>query len=333
MHAHFCLYLCFMYDTALVPMRTVPTAIALGNCVILKPSDKAPLTIRRIAELMVVAGVPPGVFQVVHGSVEVVNALCDHPGISAVTFVGSSKVAEIVSKRCHAVNKRVLALGGAKNHLLALPDCEPLSASRDIVDSFVGCAGQRCLAASVLLLVGDGSPESKVVLEDTLLAEVTLLASQLSAGQQGGEVGPLISEAAQQSVLECITEAQKAGAKILLDGRPWATAATDAAGSPSKKSGGKGYWVGPTIILHSSVNDRAMKEEIFGPVLSVYHASSWDEAITIENNNPYGNAACIYTEKGANAEWFIRRFRAAIIGVNESFPPARGAFTSCALFN
>ena len=180
----------------MVPMWTIPIALTMGNCVILKPSEKVPLTMQRMLELMVAAGIPAGVFQIVHGAAEVVTAMCDHPGISAVSFVGSSKVAEIVSKRCHAVNKRVLALGGAKNHLLALPDCDVAMASRDIVASFAGCCGQRCMAASVLLLVGDGSEEVKQAFTDSLLKEVVNTASLLLPGQKGGEVGPLIDDIA-----------------------------------------------------------------------------------------------------------------------------------------
>lgn len=142
---------------------------------------------QRMAELLTQAGIPPGVFQIVHGGVDVVTAMCDHPGISAVTFVGSSKVAEIVSNRCHAVNKRVLALGGAKNHLIALPDCDTGMASRDIVASFAGCCGQRCMAASVLLVVGDNQ---------ALVDEVVSVAGKLVPGQAGGQVGPLIDQIA-----------------------------------------------------------------------------------------------------------------------------------------
>mmetsp|Transcript_118802 Transcript_118802/g.233338 ORF Transcript_118802/g.233338 Transcript_118802/m.233338 type:complete len:517 (-) Transcript_118802:99-1649(-) len=305
---------------AMVPMWTIPISLTMGNCVILKPSEKVPLTMQRMLEFMVAAGMPAGVFQIVHGAAEVVTAMCDHPDINAVSFVGSSKVAEIVSKRCHAVNKRVLALGGAKNHLLALPDCDVAMASRDIVASFAGCCGQRCMAASVLLLVGDGTEETKQNLVENLLKEVVATSAKLMPGQLGGEVGPLIDDIAQKRVLEYINEAEAAGCKILLDGRSWATE------RPT------GYWVGPTIIMHTSSDDRAMREEIFGPVLSVYCANSWDEAIAIENGNPYGNAACIYTEKGANAEWFTKRFRAAMLGVNVGIPVPREPFSFGGLY-
>jgi acyl-CoA reductase-like NAD-dependent aldehyde dehydrogenase len=241
--------------------------------------------------------------------------MCDHPDIAAVTFVGSSKVAEIVSNRCHAVNKRVLALGGAKNHLVALSDCDVGMASRDIVASFAGCCGQRCMAASVLLVVDDCSAATS-----SLIEEIVSTASKLTAGQAGGQVGPLIDNIAKNRVLKYIDEAEANGAQILLDGRSWASSHPD------------GFWVGPTIILHNSATDPAMQDEIFGPVLSILKVDSWDAAIAVENNNPYGNAACIYTEKGANAEWFIKRFRAAMLGVNIGIPVPREPFSFGGLY-
>jgi malonate-semialdehyde dehydrogenase (acetylating)/methylmalonate-semialdehyde dehydrogenase len=167
----------------MVPLWTVPIALTVGNCVILKPSEKVPSGMVKIAELLVEAGIPPGVFQMVNGTAGVVTGLCDHPNVKAVSFVGSSKVAKIVAGRCHALNKKVLALGGAKNHLVALPDADIGMASRDIVASFAGCCGQRCMAASVLVLVGECSG---------LLEEVVNTARTLQRGQGSGQVGPLI---------------------------------------------------------------------------------------------------------------------------------------------
>lgn len=286
----------------MVPLWTIPISLAMGNCVICKPSEKVPGGMMKIAALMAEAGVPAGVFQIVNGTVEVVTSICDHPGISAVTFVGSSKVAKIVSDRCHALNKRVLALGGAKNHLIALPDCDVGMASRDIVASFAGCCGQRCMAASVLVTVGDCK---------NLVDEIVRVASALQRGQAAGQVGALIDNIAKTRVMSYINESEAGGAQILLDGRSWATAPD-------------GFWMGPTIIKHSNPRDKAVLDEIFGPVLSIVEVDTWQEAIDIENANPYGNAACIYTEKGANAEWFINRFRAAMLGVNIGIPVPRG---------
>ncbi|RLN86936.1 hypothetical protein BBJ28_00009799 [Nothophytophthora sp. Chile5] len=266
----------------MVPMWTIPIALTMGNCVILKPSEK-----------------------IINGAADAVTSLCDHPGVAAVTFVGSSRVAQLVSRRCRALDKRVLALGGAKNHLVALPDADDDVASKDIVASYAGCAGQRCMAASVLLLVGDCTPLLDMIVERS---------KQLTRGTDAGQVGALIDEASKERVLKYINEAEASGVKVLVDGRVWAEEA-------------KGAWVGPTVLLHTSADDPAMKDEIFGPVLSVYRVSSFDEALQIENGNDYGNAASIYTSNGAYAEYFQSRFRAGMIGVNIGIPVPREPFS------
>lgn len=282
----------------------------MGNCVILKPSEKVPLTMMEVSRLLTEAGVPDGVFQIVHGAVDVVNAICDHPDISAVTFVGSSKVASLVSSRCHSINKRVLALGGAKNHLIALQDCDIGMTTRDIVASSFGCCGQRCMASSVLIVVGENTE---------LLDEIVNVASKLIPGQDSGQIGPLIDLASKSRVQSYIDTAEAIGSKILLDGRAWVSKAP-------------GYWIGPTVIFHDNANDSAMQDEIFGPILSVFQVKTWDEAIQIENSNPYGNAACIYTERGFNAEYFTKRFRSAMIGVNIGIPVPREPFSFGGLY-
>ncbi|RHY38793.1 hypothetical protein DYB34_012157 [Aphanomyces astaci] len=213
----------------MVPLWTVPIALTTGNCVILKPSEKVPATMTRIAQLLAQAGVPPGVFQIVHGQAPSVTALVDHPDVHAVTFVGSSPVAQLISRRCRAIDKRVLALGGAKNHLVALPDASVEATARDVVASFAGCAGQRCMAASVLLLVGNCS-----ALVDAVVAKATALTRGTGPGQ-----------------------AEAGGATVLVDGRGWAHES-------------KGYWVGPTVLVHTNPSDAALHHEIFGPVLSIY---------------------------------------------------------------
>ena len=171
-----------------------------------------------------------------HGAAEVVTSMCDHPRIAAVTFVGSSKVAEIVASRCHKVHKRVLALGGAKNHLVALPDCDVGMTSRDVVASAFGCCGQRCMAASVLIVV---APAGETDQSEALIQTICEVGGALVAGQAPGQVGPLIDAGAKARVLKYIAAAEAGGAKIMLDGRSWA----------DKE---KGYWVGPTVILHHS---------------------------------------------------------------------------------
>ena len=235
----------------------------------------------------------------------------------AVTFVGSSPVASIVSSKCHTLNKRVIALGGAKNHLIALPDCSIAETARDIVVSSMGCCGQRCMAASVLLIVGDGETQKK------LLSEVVKLASSIELGTGSGQCGPAIDGHSKEKILKYVKDAEEnCGAQILVDGRKKV--------APNGCEGGA--WIGPTIIQHVSADDAAIKEEIFGPVLSVYHVKSWAEAIQIENRNPFGNAACIYTSNGGSAEWFTSRFRAGMLGVNVGIPVPREPFSFGGLY-
>eukprot|EP00934_Nitzschia_sp_Nitz4_P008979 Nitzschia sp. Nitz4//scaffold30_size153850//124668//126921//NITZ4_002793-RA/size153850-augustus-gene-0.75-mRNA-1//-1//CDS//3329547309//8969//frame0 len=293
----------------MVPMWTTPIALVMGNTVILKPSEKVPLTMHRVAALFEQAGFPPGVFQMVQGTREVVESLVDHPQVRAVTFVGSSPVAKLVSERCRALNKRCTALGGAKNHLVALPDCDVEGAASDICVSFAGCAGQRCMAASVLLTIGE---------QESLINSLVEKAKKLEPGSGPGKLGPVIDEASYNKIIKYIQVAEEDGATVLLDGRSW------------KRESGN--WVGPTILLHKSSKDKTIREEVFGPVLSIYVASSWDEAIEIENGNPFGNAASVYTTNGGSADWFVSRFRAAMLGVNIGIPVPREPFSFGGLY-
>ncbi|KAL3921562.1 MAG: hypothetical protein SGILL_002683, partial [Bacillariaceae sp.] len=281
----------------MVPFWTTPIALVLGNAVVLKPSEKVPLTMRRIACLFKEAGFPDGVFNMIQGTRDAVEAIIDHPKVKAVTFVGSSPVAKLVSHRCRAIDKRCTALGGAKNHLVALPDCEIEGASSDITVSFAGCAGQRCMAASVLLVVDQ---------QHELIGKIVAKASKIEAGSLPKQMGPVIDEASYKKIISYIEDAEQCGAKLLLDGRDW----------NAKYGGDGGNWIGPTVILHQSPNDKTMKEEVFGPVLSVYRVASWEEAMEIENNNPFGNAASVYTTNGGSAEWYTSRFQASMLGVN-----------------
>ena len=282
----------------MVPHWTLPIALVSGNTIVLKPSEKVPLTMYKVIELFEQAGFPKGVVNMVNGTKDVVTSLIDHPLVKAVTFVGSSPVAKSVADRCHTWNKRCTALGGAKNHLIALPDCDIEGASSDIVVSYAGCAGQRCMAASVLLIVGDEEGTT----QQALLQGVIDKASAIRPGIEPGRMGPVIDETSMKKILGYIEQSEKEGAEILLDGRSWIPQMADT----------KGYWIGPTIIRHKSKSDKAMNEEVFGPVLSVYFASTWQEAIAIENANPYGNAAAIYTTNGGHAELFTRRVRASV---------------------
>jgi len=272
----------------------------------------------RVAQLLHEAGVPKGVFQIVNGTAEIVEAICDHPLIRAVTFVGTSRVAQIVTERCRIASasllspKRVLALGGAKNHLIASPDCNIEMTSGDVVSSYTGCSGQRCMAASVLLVIGKSQ---------TLLDSIVSKSLALKPGQEAGLVGPVIDAASRDKIIRYIDEAEKGGAKILVDGRKWATNADNL------EILSKGFWVGPTVILHENKADPALHDEIFGPVISILQVSSKEEAIQIENNSPYGNAASIYTSSGAVAEWFCKRFSVGMMGVNVGVPVPREPFS------
>lgn len=309
----------------MVPMWTLPIALVMGNTVVLKPSEKVPLTMWRVMDLLKEAGLPDGVVNVVNGGRECVEALIDHPDVRAITFVGSSPVAKLVKERCNNLHKRCVALGGAKNHLVALKDCDLEDTARDVVVSSAGCAGQRCMAASVLLLIaeqeGEAGSGSESGFNDRIMETIIEKASTLEKGTGPGQLGPVIDQASYNKIHKYVNEAEANGAKILLDGRKWATSVEEG-----------GCWVGPTIIMHSSKDDAAIKEEIFGPVLSVYVAKSWLEAMEIENSNPFGNAACIYTSSGGNAEWFTRRFRASMLGVNVGIPVPREPFSFGGLY-
>ncbi len=289
---------------SMVPNWTIPNAIALGNCMILKPSEKVPLSAGRIAELLKEAGLPDGVFNVVHGDVEMVEAICDHPGIEAVSFVGSTKVAKIVYLRSTQNFKRCLALGGAKNHLMVMPDAIPGMTAQNVSASMSGCAGQRCMAASAMVAVGEVDHIIKKIVEE---------AKKIIPGQN---LGPVINKESQQRIEKYITEAEEQGAKILLDGRGVTV---------NGKEGGT--YVGPTVIDHVKPDMNIAKEEVFGPVISITRANTVDEALAIENANPYGNAASVFTQNGGVARYIIDRASAGMIGVNVGVPVPREPFS------
>ncbi|KAJ1657849.1 aldehyde dehydrogenase (NADP(+)) ald6 [Dispira simplex] len=294
----------------MVPFWTLPIAIGCGNTMVVKPSEKVPLTMTRVAELAKDV-FPPGVLNIVHGDKGVVQPLLEHPKVKAVTFVGTTHVARLVSQNCRALDKRCLALGGAKNHLVAVSDCDVELTAQDVVNSFTGCSGQRCMAASVLLTVGPQPELIQAILDKTLA---------LQPGSASREVGPVIDEASRARIQKYVTEAETSGAKLLVDGRR-NSAFVDKANTT------KGSWVGPSVIQHHNKADKALHDEIFGPVLSIYECASSEEALAIENANPYGNAACIYTTSGAQAQFYTQRFRAGMIGVNIGVPVPREPFT------
>ena len=288
----------------MVPNWTIPNAIALGNCLILKPSELVPLSANRIAELLKEAGLPEGVFQVVHGGKDVVEAICDHSGIEAISFVGSTKVAKLVYRRGTANLKRVLALGGAKNHLIVMPDADTEMASSNIVASMSGCAGQRCMAASVMVAVSS---------TDHIIKRMIDHAKSVVPGKT---LGPVISAEAKRRIEAYIAEAEAKGATVLVDGR-----------NPDVEGKENGFWVGPTIIDHVTPDMRIAQEEVFGPVLVIIRSKNVDEALAIENASPYGNAASVFTESGATARYVMERASAGMVGVNVGVPVPREPFS------
>ncbi len=289
---------------SMVPNWTIPNALALGNCMILKPSEKVPLSCAKIALLLQEAGLPDGVFNVVNGDVEIVEAICDHPDIEAVSFVGSTKVAKIVYQRATSNYKRCLALGGAKNHLLVLPDAIPTMTAMNVAASMSGCAGQRCMAASAMIGVGE---------VDHIIEKICDEARKIIPGEN---LGAVINKESQERIEKYITEAESQGAKILVDGRN-----TKVAGKEN------GTYVGPTVIDYVTPEMSVAKEEIFGPVISIIRTKTVDEALAIENNNPYGNAASVFTQNGGMARYIIDKASAGMIGVNVGVPVPREPFS------
>jgi malonate-semialdehyde dehydrogenase (acetylating)/methylmalonate-semialdehyde dehydrogenase len=288
----------------MVPNWTIPNAIALGNTMVLKPSEQVPLSANRIAELLKQAGLPDGVLNVVHGGRTAVEAICDHPGIGAVSFVGSTAVAKIVYKRATSHLKRALCLGGAKNHLIVLPDADVDLASGNIVASMSGCAGQRCMAASVMVAVSD---------TDRIIDRMVQIARAMVVGK---DIGPVISQDAKERITRYISEAEAGGAKVLVDGRNATVAGRE-----------NGYYIGPTIIDHVTPEMRIAQEEVFGPVMVIIRAPDVDAALRIENSSPYGNAASVFTESGGMARYVTERASAGMVGVNVGVPVPREPFS------
>lgn len=289
---------------AMVPNWTIPNALALGNCMIIKPSEKVPLTLGRIAALLKEAGLPDGVFNIVNGDSEIVNAICDHPDIEAISFVGSTRIAKLVYQRGTANLKRVLALGGAKNHLIVLPDANPAMTAQNVVASMSGCAGQRCMAAGAMLAVGD---------TDAIIEKICTEARKVIPGQN---LGAVISQEAKARIEKYITDAESQGAKLLVDGRHVVV---------SGKEGGT--YVGPTVIDYVQPDMAIAREEVFGPVISIIRTKTVDEALAIENASPYGNAAAVFTQHGGMARYIIERASAGMIGVNVGVPVPREPFS------
>jgi malonate-semialdehyde dehydrogenase (acetylating)/methylmalonate-semialdehyde dehydrogenase len=284
----------------MIPLWFWPYAVATGNTVVLKPSEQDPITHQRIVELAEEAGLPPGVLNVVHGAQESVEAICDHPDIVGVSFVGSSRVAEIVYRRATASGKRVQALGGAKNYMIVLPDADMDVALEACSSSIFGSSGQRCLAGSMVVGVGDAHPEIRERMLDS--------ASSIRLGDgllETTDMGPVISAAHRDRVKEFIDRGEADGARLSLDGR-----------AATVKGLEGGYWVGPTVFEDVAPDISIGTEEIFGPVAGINRARDLDEAVAMMHGSRYGNACSIFTTSGKAAREFRYRAGISMIGVN-----------------
>lgn len=288
---------------AMIPLWSIPIAIATGNCLILKPSERAPGAAMILAELAKQAGLPKGVLNIVHGTAKTVDFLIDEPAIKAISFVGSNRAGEYIFTRGSANGKRVQANLGAKNHAAVLPDANKQHALNSIIGAAFGAAGQRCMALSTLVMVG----ETKHWLND--LAE-GVKALQVNGGfEEGADLGPVISPYSKERIEALISSAEEEGATILLDGRGYKPA-----GYPN------GNWIGPTIITNVKPYMRCYKEEIFGPVLICLNEVSLDSAIQLINANEYGNGATVFTKSGAIAAKFQKQIEAGQVGLNVPIP-------------
>jgi malonate-semialdehyde dehydrogenase (acetylating)/methylmalonate-semialdehyde dehydrogenase len=284
----------------MIPLWFMPYAVACGNCFVLKPSERVPMTMHRVFELLDEIGLPPGVVSLVNGGKETVDALLDHPDIRAISFVGSSPVAKYVYSRAAAAGKRVQCQGGAKNPVIIMPDADMTSASDIIADSAFGCAGQRCLASSVAVAVGDASGPFGEAIRHR--AESRLTGYGLDDGVQ---MGPVISAESRARIEGLVEHAIRDGARAVVDGR-----------NPNIPGYGQGHFVRPTVLEDLPLESEVARTEIFGPVLSVHHANDIDEAIALVNSGAYGNQACLFTSSGASARKFRYEAEVGNVGIN-----------------
>jgi malonate-semialdehyde dehydrogenase (acetylating) / methylmalonate-semialdehyde dehydrogenase len=284
----------------MIPFWFLPYAVATGNCFILKPSERVPMSSNKIFHLLEKAGFPPGVVQLVNGGRESVNAILDHPAIKAVSFVGSTPTARYIYSRAAANGKRAQCQGGAKNPAVVMPDADMEMTARILADSAFGCAGQRCLAASVAVTVGGARQELTERMVEA--ARTRKVGYGLAAGV---EMGPVISAEVKARIEGLIQTGEKEGARLLVDGR----------GKSVKEYDG-GFWVFPTVLDDVPAGGEIARTEIFGPVLSLMHAASVDEAIQVVNGRSYGNMACIFTSDGASARRFRYEVNAGNVGIN-----------------
>ncbi len=296
---------------AMVPMWMYPIAIVCGNTFVLKPSEKVPLTAVRLVELLQEAGLPPGVMNLVHGGVDVVNALCTHPDIDAVSFVGSSPVARHVYQTATAHGKRVQAAGGAKNYMVILPDADPAFTVDALIGSVYGCAGERCMAGSVAVTVDDAARRVLPSLREAL--------DGMKVGptdrDPGADMGPVVTRQHLDKVHDYIASGLSDGASLYRDGRGVEVPETP-----------EGFYLGPTIFDEASTEMKIVREEIFGPVLSVIRTDSLDKGIEACNQSGFGNAAVLFTGDGKAARTFRNRVSAGMVGINVGVPAPMAFF-------
>jgi malonate-semialdehyde dehydrogenase (acetylating) / methylmalonate-semialdehyde dehydrogenase len=288
---------------AMVPLWFVPVAIACGNAVILKPSEKDPSAANLLAELWAEAGLPDGVFNVVHGDKVAVDRLLQHPDVKSLSFVGSTPIARYVYEEATSRGKRVQALGGAKNHMVVLPDADLDLAADAAVNAGFGSAGERCMAISVVVAVDP--------IGDELVAKISerIAGLRTGDGRRGSDMGPLVTAQHRDKVTGYVEVGVSEGAKLVVDGRE-----VDVDGSA------EGFWLGPTLFDHVRSDMSIYNEEIFGPVLSVVRANSYDDAVRLVNEHPYGNGTAIFTNDGGAARRYQHEIEVGMIGINVPIP-------------
>lgn len=290
---------------AMVPLWMIPMALATGNTFILKPSERDPSSANLVHDLFIEAGLPPGVLNVVHGGKETVDALLDHQDIKAVSFVGSTPIAEYVYTRGCASGKRVQALGGAKNHMIIMPDADLDQVADALMGAGFGSAGERCMAISMAVPIGDETA-------DRLIAKLKPQVEALNVGpydQPGVEMGPVITAEARSRIERLISQGEAEGAQVVVDGRNHQVDGYE-----------NGFWVGATLLDHVTPDMTVYKEEIFGPVLSVLRAGDYRQAVDLINAHEYGNGTAIFTRDGDAARDFASRIQVGMVGINVPIP-------------
>jgi malonate-semialdehyde dehydrogenase (acetylating)/methylmalonate-semialdehyde dehydrogenase len=290
---------------AMIPMWMFGMACAAGNAFILKPSERDPSVPVRLAELFLEAGAPEGLLQVVHGDKEMVDAIIDHPDIAAISFVGSSDIAQYIYARGSANNKRVQAFGGAKNHGIVLPDADLDQVVNDLTGAAFGSAGERCMALPVVVPVGEETAEK---LKEKLLKSIAKLRIGVS-NDPDADYGPVVTPEHKARIEQWITTAEEEGAEIVVDGRGFTLQGHE-----------KGFFVGPTLIDHVTPQMKSYQEEIFGPVLQIVRAKDFEEAVRLPSEHQYGNGVAIFTRNGHAAREFAARVNVGMVGINVPIP-------------